>query len=105
MKRALIGLLAFGLVTAPSLAVAQGWGQSFSPGEARDALKKGDIVPLRRIFQRLKSDHGGYQLDAELFSVGNGRYEYRVEWMTKDGRRLRLRFDAQTGRLINSIGG
>lgn len=104
MRRVLIGLLALGLTGAHS-ATAQSWGQSFSPGQARDALKKGDIVPLREIFAKLKRDHGGYQLDAELFAVGNGRFEYRVEWMTKDGRRLRLRFDAQSGQLINSMGG
>lgn len=104
MKRLLIGIIAFGL-TGAHPAIAQGWAQSFSPGQARDALKKGDIIPLRDIFSRLKRDYGGYQLDAELFAVGNGRFEYRVEWLTEDGRRLRLRFDAQSGQLINSAGG
>lgn len=104
MKRVLIGILALGLTSAYP-AKAQGWAQSYSPGQARDALKKGDIIPLRDIFSKLKRDYGGYQLDAELFAVGNGRFEYRVEWMTEDGRRLRLRFDAQSGQLINSVGG
>lgn len=83
---------------------AQGWGNSFTPGEARDARRKGDIVPLSRIFQQLKSRYGGYQLDAELFSRPGGGSDYRIVWMTRDGRRMRFIVDAQTGRILSSSG-
>lgn len=89
----------------PQALAQQGWGQSFTPGEARDAVRKGDIVPLKVIFASLKQRFGGYQIDAELFSTGEGRSEYRIDWMTADGRRVRIRVDAVTGRILNTSGG
>lgn len=78
--------------------------QSFSPGEARDAVRNGEIMSLRAIFRDLREIYGGYQLDAELYSTGSGGYEYRIEWMSEDGRRINLRVDAQTGRILNASG-
>lgn len=88
-----------------SAAQAQNWAQSFSPGEAREAVRKGDILPLKEIFNRLEARYGGYQLDASLFSTAGGGAEYRIDWMTGDGRRLRIRVDARTGRILSSSGG
>ncbi len=102
----MIAFAALGLACMPGhSALAQGWEQSFSPGEARDAVRKGDIVPLRDIFQSLKKRYGGYQLDAELYSIGGGRSEYRIEWMSQDGRRMKIRVDAGNGRELSSRGG
>lgn len=84
---------------------SQSWGNTFSPGEARDAVRKGDIVPLNTIFQRLRDRYGGYQLDAELFSTRGGGSEYRIRWMTEDGRRLNIRVDGRTGRILSATGG
>ena len=50
----------------------QGWGDQFSPGQARDAVKEGRTVPLSRIFQSLKREYGGYQLGADLYSREGG---------------------------------
>lgn len=81
------------------------WGQSFSPGQAHDAVRSGDIVPLKEIFARLEREFGGYQLDVELFSTSGGGSEYRIVWMDDDGRRLRIVVNAQTGRIVRTSGG
>lgn len=96
--------LALALLASAPVHAQQGWGNSFTPGEARDARRNGDVVPLRRIFSDLERRYGGYQIDAKLVSRGNGS-EYRIDWMTSDGRRMRFVVDAQSGRIIRSSGG
>lgn len=97
--------LALALTSAAPVSAQQGWGNSFTPGEARDARQNGEVVPLRRIFSDLERRYGGYQLGADLRSRNGGGSEYRVDWMTKDGRRMRFFIDAQSGRIIRSSGG
>ena len=98
----LIAILALG-TTMP--ASAQGWGNSFSPGQARNASQNGDVKPLREVIQKLKREFGGTHLSAELFSKQGGGAEYRIDWITEDGRKLRVIVDAQSGRVISSTGG
>ena len=98
----LIAILALG-TTMP--ASAQGWGKSFSPGQARNASQNGAVKPLREVIQKLKREFGGTHLSAELFSKQGGGAEYRIDWITEDGRKLRLIVDAQSGRVISSTGG
>lgn len=75
-------------------------GNSFTPGEARNARDNGDVVPLREIFQDLKRQYGGYQIDANLFSRGTGQV-YVIDWMTEKGERVRFTVDAKSGRVIS----
>ncbi len=92
------------------LAVADASGQSnsFSPGQARDAVEKGDVVPLRDVFRSLERRYGGYQIDAGLFNARGGQ-EYRITWMGGagefKGRRMKIVVDAQTGRIKSVSGG
>lgn len=79
--------------------------QSFSPGQAHDAVRSGDIVPLKDIFARLEREFGGYQIDVELFSTPGGGSEYRIVWMSDAGRRLQITVNAQTGRIVRTSGG
>lgn len=79
--------------------------QSFSPGQAHDAVRNGDIVPLKDIFARLEGEYGGYQLDAELFSTSDGGSEYKIVWMSEDGRRMQVVVNAQSGRIESVRGG
>ncbi len=104
MKRILFSIAAMAILTS-SPAIGQGWGQSFSPDQARDAVNKGDIVPLRDVFRMLKQRFGGYQLGAELFSKPGGGSEYHIDWMTRDGRKMQFIVDAQSGRITSSSGG
>ncbi|MDP3459273.1 MAG: PepSY domain-containing protein [Hyphomonas sp.] len=83
----------------------QGWGNQFSPGQARDAVKEGRTVPLSRIFQSLKREYGGYQLGADLYSKESGGAVYEIDWLTDDGRKVHVTVDAQTGAIIGRRGG
>ena len=83
----------------------QGWGDQFSAGQARDAVKEGRTVPLSRIFQSLKREYGGYQLGADLYSREGGGAVYEIDWLTDDGRKVHVTVDAQTGAVIDRKGG
>ncbi len=83
----------------------QGWGDQFSPGQARDAVKQGRTVPLSRIFQSLKREYGGYQLGADLYSRDGGGAVYEIDWLTDDGRKVHVTVDAETGAVLDRTGG
>lgn len=104
MKRILSSFAILALIASPT-AMAQDWTNSFSPGQARAAVKDGKNVPLSRIFKRLKREYGGYQLGADLFSTGNGNAEYVIGWIAGDGRKMRFRVDAKTGKILEKRGG
>ena len=89
MKRILASLAAIALLSAGP-ATAQGWGDSFSPKQARDAVRDGKTVPLSRIFGMLKQGGGA---------------EYHIDWMTEDGRKMRFIVDAQSGAITDRRGG
>ena len=96
MKRLLLSLaIALSMPTAP--AVAQNWGQSWDADRANDARQKGDIIPLKEIFRKLKRQYGGRQLDADLYSTPGGGYEYRIDWETGSGEHKTFIVDAVTG--------
>jgi uncharacterized membrane protein YkoI len=98
----LIAICASGIFAPAS---AQGWGNSFSAGQARDASQNGQIKPLREVIQNLKREFGGSYLNAELFSKQGGGAEYHIDWVTDDGRKLRLIVDAESGRVTRQTGG
>jgi uncharacterized membrane protein YkoI len=83
----------------------QGWGNQFSPGQAREAVKEGRTVPLSKIFQTLKREYGGYQLGADLYSSDSGGAVYEIDWLTEDGRKVHVTVDAETGAVIDRRGG
>lgn len=104
MKRIIASLLGFALLASPAALAQQDWTNSFSQGQARESVRDGKTVPLGRIFQSLKREYGGYQLDANLYATRDGGKEYVIEWFTKDGRRLTVRVDAETGRVLDRKG-
>ena len=102
MKKMLAILLVTALAAAPLPVMAQGkHGNSFSADEARNARDKGDVIPLRDIFRRLKNRYGGYQVDANLYNRGGGQV-YVIDWMTDKGERIQVTVDAKTGRILSS---
>ena len=102
MKKMLAILLVAAVAAAPLPVMAQGkYGNSFSADEARNARDKGDVIPLRDIFRRLKNRYGGYQVDANLYNRGGGQV-YVIDWMTDKGERIQVTVDAKTGRILSS---
>ena len=68
-------------------------------GDAKRLREAGQIVPLKRIVNRVQREQGGRVLDAELIRRGE-RYRYEVEVLNRKGEVWELQFDAHTGRLI-----
>ncbi|MEL6324871.1 MAG: PepSY domain-containing protein [Pseudomonadota bacterium] len=104
MKKVIFILAVMAAAVAP-VSMAQNWGQSFSPNQARDARQSGDIVPLRDIIRRLQRQHGGRYLDANLYSKSGGGSEYHIDWLTEDGRKVVFVVDARSGRVTSTRGG
>jgi hypothetical protein len=84
----LLGLLAAGLSPA-------------SAQEVRDHVRAGEVQPLDRILPHVKHGHPGTFYDAVGPTMGpDGRYWYRLKWMTPEGRIVWLNTDARTGRVM-----
>jgi len=94
---ALLALTLLGAAILPAMSQGK-WGDSFSPGEARSAVDKGDAVPLKDVFGERRQRYGGYQIDANLYQRA-GREVYVIDWMTEKGERVRVTVDARTGRI------
>ena len=102
MKRLILTLLCATLIALPATA-QQGNGypvQSWSPGQARDAVKKGQNKSLGDIYAGLRSRYGGKALDARLID-GN---TYSIVWESGNGRVLNLIVDARTGQVKSEKG-
>lgn len=110
-------ILALGLLL-PSTGAAQslgGWMEVFTPNslgagwrpdaqnQARDAVRRGRIVPLGPVLRDLQRRTPGRHLDAGL-EQQDGRVVYRIRWVTNDGRRIDYIVDAQNGGVLRAEG-
>lgn len=95
MKRIYL-ILALGLLLAGGLSPATGHAQNWAPRYQSDQSN----VPVSRVLSRIKQTYGGYQLD-----VKQAGREYRIRWLTKDGRVLNFRVNARDGSIISVSGG
>ena len=102
MRRIPALLLALGLLVTPP-AFAQDWRNQWSPGQARDSVREGKTVPLSQILETLKRQYGGYHLDSKLADRG-GNPQYKIDWMTGNGRKMRFTVDARTGAILDRQG-
>lgn len=81
--------------------LGSGWRQQ--QDEARDAVRRGQHVPLGRVLEQLKRRTPGRQLDVGLEERA-GRAVYRVRWAAADGRRIDYIVDATSGSVIRADG-
>ncbi|MBI3444935.1 MAG: hypothetical protein HY055_06160 [Magnetospirillum sp.] len=81
------------LAAAPALA---GEGRDHDHDRARRSVLAGEILPLSRILEQVDRDFPGELIEAELESH-HGRQVYEIKRLTKDGRVLKLRYDAVDG--------
>ncbi len=101
MKRTLLALALFALVSAPP-AFAQGqWGSSFTAGEARDAREKGEIKPLNEILQPIRRQYGGNMRRFDGLYERGGRKVYIIDWVTGRGQLVTFTIDARSGRVLS----
>lgn len=88
---ALVSLLAGALLSAPA--------NASDHDRAREAVKAGQVMPLRSVLERLERDHPGQVLDVELEDE-HGRLVYEVKLLQSDGRLVKLELDAKTATVL-----
>ncbi|MDO8606847.1 MAG: PepSY domain-containing protein [Phaeospirillum sp.] len=94
----LAALIAF--TAGPALA-SDGHGRSHDHDRARRAVEEGRILPLKEILNRAETAYPGQLIEAEL-EDDDGPLVYEIKMLTKDGRLMKLLYDAQTGELIKA---
>ena len=102
MKR-LWHILALLLLLAP-VALADAHRTTPSPREhdhdrAREALRRGDVLPLAELLVAVESRFGGRVIEVE-FERDDGRYVYEFEIATASGRLQEVTIDAATGAVL-----
>lgn len=94
MKRILVPLMLIVPVTVG--------GQEPLPDDleiAREAVARGEILPLATILPDIQKQHPGRVIEVEL-ELNDGRRVYEIEIVTTDGRLIELDVDARTGTLV-----
>jgi uncharacterized membrane protein YkoI len=67
--------------------------------EARDALRKGRIMPLTAILEIVTKREPGTVMEVEL-ETKDGKLTYRIEVLNEKGRRREIRLDARDGDVL-----
>ncbi|HEX3810041.1 MAG TPA: PepSY domain-containing protein [Rhizomicrobium sp.] len=97
--RALIAIAGLAAALLASPAAAQG-------GHVRERVRAGELQPLDRILPRIRNQYPGDFYDAQGPLPGpDGQPNYRIKWLTPDGRVVWFRADARTGRIVGIEGG
>lgn len=94
-----LSLLTLALLTLPTFA----GGQSQIPPDfelARDAVARGEILPLADVLARLQETHPGRLIEVEL-EYSNDILVYEVELVTADGRLIEVDMNAATGEIVD----
>lgn len=95
MKKLTLSTLA--LLIAPSLAGGQAPSPDFEL--ARDAVERGEILPLAEVLSRLQESHPGRVIEVEL-EYSAAMLVYEVELVTDDGRLIEVDMNAATGEIV-----
>ncbi|MDZ4128878.1 MAG: PepSY domain-containing protein [Hydrogenophaga sp.] len=90
---ALTSLLAAALLSVPASASDR------DHDRAREAVKAGQVMPLRTVLEHLEREHPGKVLDVEL-EEEHGRLVYEVKLLQSDGRLVKLELDAKTATVL-----
>lgn len=99
MNRILASLVALTLSFSPAIAA-----QSWAAEDARNANKRGDVISLEKVINKLKKEHGCCYLEGELIFKSDDEAVYHISW-EKNGRKVLFVVDAVTGRVIRTSGG
>ncbi len=70
---------------------------------ARRAVEEGRILPLKDILARAETAYPGQLIEAELEDE-DGVMIYEIKMLTKDGRLMKLLYDAGNGALLKAKG-
>ncbi|MEM9668831.1 MAG: PepSY domain-containing protein [Pseudomonadota bacterium] len=96
-RRLALLVLTAAMLTQPVL--AQSWAE---PGTriGRDSSENSGNMRLQEIINRLKRQYGGRYVTSKPMPSKADIKWYRIDWITDDGRKIRLDVDAKTGRVI-----
>ena len=103
-RRAVHAMLAMLLATA-SLAVLSLWPATSDAGDndhelARQALRQGQVLPLRTVLDLVEQQYPGQVIKVE-FDREDGRFVYEIRLLQSDGKVVKLEIDASNGSLIS----
>jgi uncharacterized membrane protein YkoI len=90
---------AVGLALATPALQARGHSRDDDHERARQALERGQVLPLRTVLERIEADYPGQVLGVE-FEHEDGRFVYEIQLLQPDGRRAKLEVDATDGRVL-----
>lgn len=66
---------------------------------ARQALERGQVLPLRTVLEKVEREYQGQVLKVE-FEHDDGRFIYEIRLLQQDGRMTKLKIDAVDGRVL-----
>lgn len=90
-------LLALALAAAPAPAVAQA---CLSPGETREAVASGRVVPAVEAVRAAEGAVPGAQITQVDLCQGGGGFVYRIAALGSDGRFVTVIVDAGSGGVV-----
>ena len=102
-RRALL-LSAFAALALPTDALARqgrGRGRGGDHDEAREAVERGEALPLSEILAIVRRVEPGEVIEVEL-ERDHGRLEYEIEVLTPRGRVRKVTLDARTGAILEN---
>ena len=77
------------------------WSQALPDYEiARDAVARGEILPLAQVLQQIQRDYPGRVIEVEL-DDDDDLLIYEIEMITPDGRYVEIEVDAATGTILD----
>ncbi|MEQ3642644.1 MAG: PepSY domain-containing protein [Paracoccus sp. (in: a-proteobacteria)] len=94
MKRSLSSLM---LILLPLTLAAQPIAPDYET--ARQAVDRGDMLPLEQILARIQARHPGRIVEVELEDE-DGLWLYEIEVLTPEGRLIEIELDARTGAIL-----
>jgi hypothetical protein len=71
--------------------------------DAREAVRKGEVIPLSKALEILKSRQAGRVIEVKLLSK-NSTYNYRFKVVMQGGTVKTINMDAKTGRIRGFMG-
>lgn len=66
---------------------------------ARQALERGQVLPLRAVLEKVEREYQGQVLKVE-FEREDGRFIYEIRLLQNDGRMVKLEVDASDGQVL-----
>ena len=72
----------------------------FDQDDAREALRKGKVMPLTAILDIAAKREPGTVIAVDLETRRGGRLIYEIDVITDDGRRRELQLDARNGEIL-----